>query len=290
MKGVERPLRVFEVQGEIATARGTGAVPETPFVGRGPELEVLRLLFERAVQQERANLVTIVGPPGIGKSRLSQEVVRSLGGGRVVRGRCLPYGDGLTYWPLAEILKTDAGILDSDDPATILEKALARLESPVPRGRRHRGHGGPALVDRRGGAVGPARRHRPERGGPGDRATRGSGTSGRLTADGPIVAMIEDIHWADPSMLELIGSVADARCEVPALILCMARPDLFERRPDWGGGLSNATTISLAPLSARGRDRADRSTCWTGARRRTSSRRSCVARRGTRSTPASCCG
>ncbi len=248
VKGVERPLRIFEAREAFSTARATGQVPDTPFVGRGPELEVLRLLFERAVQQERPNLVTIVGPPGIGKSRLSHEVVRSLGGGRVVRGRCLPYGDGLTYWPLAEILKADAGILDSDGPATIVDKALARLD---PRFPGDEGIGVTAVLLSSIGVEVPSD---PLAGTDPSAASRVIANAwqrylGSMTADGPIVVLIEDIHWADPSLLDVIGSVA-ARMRGPALILCMARPDLFERRADWGGGLSNATTISLAPLSA----------------------------------------
>ncbi len=133
VKGVDRPLRVFAVDGE-SSPRDSFAGHETPFVGRGAEMELLRLLFSRTVDAARPNLVTIVGPPGIGKSRLSREVARTLEreGARVVRGRCLPYGDGLTYWPLAEILKTDAGILDSDAAATALAKARERLDPRFP--------------------------------------------------------------------------------------------------------------------------------------------------------------
>jgi len=251
VKGIDRPLVVHEVVGELATTPTSGAAPEPPFVGRGPEMELLRLLFARAVRDGRPHLVTIVGPPGIGKSRLSHEAATSLSrsdGTRVVRGRCLPYGNGLTYWPLAEILKADAGILDSDPAPTILEKARDRLD---PRFVGEEGMGVTRVLlssigvevpsDPLAGAEPEAARQLIERAW--QRYLEG------LTAEGSLLALIEDIHWADPSLLDLIEGVV-ARASGPALVLCMARPDLYERRPGWGGGLSNASTITLSPLSS----------------------------------------
>ncbi|MGZ4138130.1 MAG: adenylate/guanylate cyclase domain-containing protein [Actinomycetota bacterium] len=125
VKGVDRALAAWTVDAEReATA---GPATSAPFVGRAHELDLLRLMFDRTARERRGNLATIVGPPGIGKSRLAHEVASALTerepGLRVLRGRCLPYGDGLTYWPLAEILKAEAGILDSDRPDQILRKA-----------------------------------------------------------------------------------------------------------------------------------------------------------------------
>jgi predicted ATPase len=219
-------------------------------VGRGSEIGLLRLLFERTVRERRPNLVTIVGPPGIGKSRLSREAEAALGGEgvRVVRGRCLPYGDGLTYWPLAEILKSDAGILDSDSAEIFLAKARARLD---PRFPGDEGLGVTAVLLSSIGVEVPSD---PLAGTDPGAASRVIAQAWQrylesMTAEGPVLASIEDLHWADPSLLELLETVID-RAAGPALILCTARGSLFERRPGWGGGLSNATTISLSPLSA----------------------------------------
>lgn len=249
VKGIDRPLRVWQVEGEIASPRSATPVLETLFVGRGSEVDLIRLLFERTMRERRPNLVTIVGPPGIGKSRLSHEVARTLGGGgtRVVRGRCLPYGDGLTYWPMAEILKADAGILDSDAPEAILDKARARLN---PRFSGEEGMGVSSVLLSSIGVDVPSD---PLAGTDPDAARRAIVRAWQrylesMTAESPVLALIEDVHWADPSLLDLLEGVV-GRASGPALVLCMARPDLFERRPDWGGGLSNATTLSLSPLT-----------------------------------------
>ncbi len=250
VKGIDRPLGVWRIDAEAPASRSAPSSLETPFVGREHETELLRLLFERTLRERRPNLVTIVGPPGIGKSRLSQEAARSLvgEGGRVVRGRCLPYGDGLTYWPLAEILKADAGILDSDPSEAILEKARVRLDPRFP-GEEGLGVTGVLLS-----SIGVDVASDPLAGTDADAARRVIVRAWQrylesMATEGPVIALLEDIHWADPSLLELIETVV-ARASGPALVLCMARPDLYERRPAWGGGLSNATTISLTPLSA----------------------------------------
>jgi class 3 adenylate cyclase/tetratricopeptide (TPR) repeat protein len=250
VKGIDRPLRLWQVESEISAPHAASPALEASFIGRGSEVDLLRVLFERTVRDRRPNLVTIIGPPGIGKSRLSHEVARALGGigTRVVRGRCLPYGDGLTYWPLAEILKSDAGILDSDAPDAILEKARASLNP------RFSGDEGMGLVSVLLSSIGVDVPSDPLAGTDPDAARRVIVRAWQrylesMTAEGPVLALIEDVHWADPSLLELLEAVV-ARASGPALVLCMARPDLFERRPDWGGGLSNATTLSLSPLSA----------------------------------------
>jgi class 3 adenylate cyclase/tetratricopeptide (TPR) repeat protein len=248
VKGIDRPLRVWQADAEIS-AMSAAPTLETPLVGRRSEMDLLRLLFDRTVSERRPNLVTIVGPPGIGKSRLSQEVARSLGrdGTRLVRGRCLPYGDGLTYWPFAEILKADAEILDSDPADTILAKAQSRLDPRFP------GQEGMGVTSVLLSSIGVEVAPDPLAGTSGDAARRAIARAWQryvesMSAQGPLLALIEDIQWADPSMLELLEAIV-AHTSGPVLVLCMARPDLYERRPDWGGGLSNATTISLSPLS-----------------------------------------
>ena len=250
VKGIERPLHVFEVGDEIATARERAGTLEAPFVGRGGEMDLLRLLYERTVRESRPNLVTVVGPPGIGKSRLAYELTRILGGdgARVVRGRCLPYGDGLTYWPLAEILRGDAGVLNSDPADVVLEKTRERIDPRFP-GEEAMGTTAVLLS-----SIGIEQPSDPLAGTEREAAQRLIARAWQrylesLAADAPLVALLEDVHWADPGLLELVETVA-ARATGPVLVLCIARPDLLERRPDWGGGLSDATTISLSPLSA----------------------------------------
>jgi class 3 adenylate cyclase/tetratricopeptide (TPR) repeat protein len=249
VRGVDRPLRVFQVVGRATPPRdGHGAV-EAPFVGRAGELDLLRLLFERTVRESSPNLVTVAGPPGIGKSRLTDELARALDPrARIVRGRCLPYGDGLTYWPLAEILRSDAQILDSDPADEVRRKTRERIEPRFP-GEEAMGTTAVLLS-----SIGVEQPSDPLAGTEREAAQRLiAGAWQRyleaLAADGPLVALLEDLHWADPGLLELVEAVA-ARATGPLLLLCMSRPDLFERRPDWGGGLSNATTLSLSPLSA----------------------------------------
>jgi class 3 adenylate cyclase/tetratricopeptide (TPR) repeat protein len=251
VKGVDRPLGAYEVGEELEARRSRPAGLEAPMVGRRSELDLLRLLFDRAVRERRPSLATIVGPPGIGKSRLSHEIAETLtaDGARVVRGRCLPYGDGLTYWPLAEILKTAAGISDSDPAETIEGKARAALEPRLGDGEDAMGVAAILLS-----SIGVVVANDPLAGVEPSAAARVIARAWQryletLTADGPIVALIEDIHWADPRLLDLIETVL-GRATCAALVLCMARPELFQRRPDWGGGLGNATTITLSPLSA----------------------------------------
>jgi class 3 adenylate cyclase/tetratricopeptide (TPR) repeat protein len=248
VRGIDRPLRVWRVEGERASPAPT---PGAPFVGRDEEMERLRDEFDRAVREGRPRLVTIVGAPGIGKSRLSHEAVRTLTHERlrVLRGRCLSYGDGLTYWPLAEILKADAGILDSDEPRVILEKARARLD---PRFSGEQGLGTTGVLLSSIGVELPS----DPLAGTDPEAVQGVIARAwqryleTMTSEGPVLALIEDIHWADPSLLDLIETVL-GRAAGPALVLCMARPDLYERRPGWAEGLPNATTIRLSPLSER---------------------------------------
>ncbi|MFN8233690.1 MAG: adenylate/guanylate cyclase domain-containing protein [Actinomycetota bacterium] len=251
VKGVDRPLGAYEVDEELQARRSRPAELAAPMVGRRAELDLLRLLFDRAVREGRPSLATIVGPPGIGKSRLSHEIASALeaDGARVVRGRCLPYGDGLTYWPLAEILKADAGISDSDPASTIEGKARAVLEPRLGDGEDAMGVAAVLLS-----SIGVMVESDPLAGVEPTAAERVIARAWQrymesLTADAPVVALIEDIHWADPRLLDLIEAVL-SRASGAALVLCTARPELHGRHPDWGGGLANATAITLSPLSA----------------------------------------
>ncbi len=249
LKGFEHPMPAWEVVPDARPSsepRGLGS----SMVGRDEELDLLKLLFARTKKQSRPNLVTVLGPPGIGKSRLAAEFMGSLEPlvARVVRGRCLPYDGGLGYWPLAEILKADAGILDSDPPNTIVAKARASLDPRFAHTQEGLGTTQVLLS-----SIGIASGSDPLAGVEPSAARRVLGGVWRryfesLGAERPVVAVIEDIHWADDALLELVESLAD-RVAAPLFPLCMARPDLWQHRPSWGARLPNANTIELSPLS-----------------------------------------
>ena len=213
----------------------------TPLVGRELETPLLIGTFERSAQQRSCQLVTVVGEPGVGKSRLCRELFQHIeelpGLVRWRQGRCLPYGDGIAFWALGEIVKAECGILESDS----LDAVRAKLERAVPEDAQDR----PWLLARLGPLVGlsgePA-------------AQEESFTAWRrfcegLAADEPTVLVFEDLHWADPALLAFLEHLADWAEGVPLLVLCTARPELHEQHAGWAGGLRNATTINLAPLS-----------------------------------------
>ena len=213
--------------------RGLGGVHRI-FVGRETELELLRATYRRAAAQAEPHLVTIVGEPGVGKTRLVRELWESLADEESIplrrTGRCLPYGDGITYWPLGELLKEHLGLRDSDRPDEVQRKLEGReilglalgldvARELHPLDARERLHEAVvAFID-------------------------------ELASVRPAVVLIEDIHWAEDDLLDLLERiVADVRASV--VLLATARPELQDRRPGWGAGRRNATVIWLAPLPA----------------------------------------
>jgi hypothetical protein len=260
LKGKAQPVNAFVVVEELEQASGRG-VPglHAPIVGRDSELELLRSIYRRAVAEGRPNLVTVYGDAGVGKSRLTQEFLVWLEGidpaPRTMRGRCLPYGDGITYWPLAEILKSTASVLDTDPPNLALEK-IAKVSDDVltddvtaDRARTT------AALAYTVGVEDPAFRF-------GDMDPRDVRVEihaawrsffSALGAATPTIAIIEDIHWADAALLDLLDELAEG-VTGSVLFLCPARPELTSRRPGWGGGRRNFSSISLDPL---GRDEAE---------------------------------
>jgi class 3 adenylate cyclase/tetratricopeptide (TPR) repeat protein len=216
----------------------------TPFVGRELEKPLLIGIFERAAQQRSVQLVTVVGEPGVGKTRLIAELAEYVDAKpeltRWRQGRCLPYGEGITFWALGEILKAEAGILESDSAelaATKLERAVAPEEAE----RRW-------LLERLAPLVGieaasPAERQ--------ELFTAWRRFLEGLAAAGATVLVFEDLHWADEALLDFLEHLVEWSQGVPLLVLCAARPELYERRPGWGAGLRNAHTINLSPLSDR---------------------------------------
>ena len=213
-----------------APVRGLSA----PLVGRESELELLENTFTRTVRDRRAGLFTIYGDPGVGKSRLAREFVAGLEGATVLSGRCLPYGEGVTYWPLAEMVKASAGISDDDPLDEAREKLRACCEDE-------------AVADLLGLAVGVLEAVE------GERAQQEITWAARAWAEQlaeaqPLVLLFEDVHWGEEPLLELIEHLAAWVREMPLLLLCIARTELLEIRPTWGGGRVRSTAIELEPL------------------------------------------
>ena len=248
VKGVGRPVTSWEVLGD----GGPGPEPSDlrpAFVGRDGELALMRAWFDRMARARVPTLVTLVGPPGIGKSRLAQEFVATIPTARVIRGRCLPYGDGVAYWPMAEILKADAGILDSDPPEMISAKATRRLNPRFLGAAEAIGTTQVVLS-----SIGIGLDLDPLAGLEPVAARRAIASAWRryfesISVEGPLIALIEDIHWAEASLLDLLESLA-ASVAGPLLFVCTARPEIREHRPNWGAGLPDASTVALSPLSS----------------------------------------
>ena len=219
-----------------------------PFIGREQEIAVLDAVASRVAREDVAQLVTLFGQAGVGKSRLLAELLGRLPGARVLRGRCLPYGEGITYWSLAEAAKTEAGILDTDPVDAALEKLRTAVASVVDDAHSEVFE---AIAWTIGFAVpgSPIVTADPEyvRQSLADAWQRYVGELGRRQLT---VLVVEDVHWASAALLDLVEHLAEVLSETRVLIVCTARPEFLDLRPTWGAGKQNATTLALAPLSA----------------------------------------
>jgi class 3 adenylate cyclase/tetratricopeptide (TPR) repeat protein len=219
-----------------------------PLVGRNEELAVLSAVAGRVERERAPQLVTLFGPAGVGKSRLLEELVERLPGARLVKGRCLPYGEGITFWPLAEAAKAHAGILDTDPADVALSKLRAAIESVVPEEQAERvleaaawtiGFSLPGVS---GVGTDPHQVVRRLQEG----WTRYVAALGREQLT---VVAVEDVHWASSALLDLVEQLAENLADTQVLLVCTARLELLEVRPTWGAGKQNVTALSLAPLS-----------------------------------------
>jgi predicted ATPase/class 3 adenylate cyclase len=247
VKGKDGPIPIWRAR--AARSRfGVDVEPgtSTPLIGRSGELSLLQGLFERVLRDQTPHLVTLSGEPGVGKSRLTREFrtfiddLPDLISWR--QGRCLPYGEGITFWALSEIVKSHAGILENDGPDEAAAKLTVAVEIVEDDREREwiRTRLGPLIGI--GDETAVAERE--------ESFAAWRGFLEAIAASGPFVLVIEDLHWADPSMLEFVEHLADWASGVPLFILCTARPELYEREPSWGGGKRNHTAVSLSPLSA----------------------------------------
>jgi DNA-binding SARP family transcriptional activator len=192
----------FRVVALLPGADGRTLRLDAPLVGRGRQLETVSRAFSGAAEGRACHLFTVLGAAGVGKSRLARELVDSLGArASVLHGRCLPYGDGITYWPLLEALPADVA---------------ADLDPTAPRDR---------LFPRARSALETMARER------------------------PLLLVLDDLQWAEQAFLDLVEDVASTSREAPLMILCLARPELLENRPGWGGGTPNSSSLLLESLS-----------------------------------------
>ena len=233
IRGRAEPVWAWRV---ICLAGGPArpGVRQAPLVGREAELELLENTYSRAVRDRRAHLFTIYADPGVGKSRLANEFVGGLEGATVLFGRALPYGEGVTYSALSDMVKTAAGIAD-DDP---LDDALEKLRDCCP---------DEAVADLLALASGVLEAVKGERNQQ-EIAWAAREWAEKLAEPQPLVLVFEDIHWAEDALLELIEHMSTWVKNVPILLLCLARPELLDLRPGWSGGRVRATAIELEPL------------------------------------------
>jgi class 3 adenylate cyclase/tetratricopeptide (TPR) repeat protein len=239
LKGKAEPVpahRLVEVLSEIGQVR---RALTSAMVGRDRELEDLTRAFARAAEDRSCLLFTILGAAGEGKTRLVEEFLSTVdGSGSVVRGRCLPYGEGITYWPVAEAVREALGVQAFDPP----ERVTLRLDEALAGDEHSR-----AIAGRLGEILGF---------GEGLAAAEETPWAIRrfleiLAAQRPLVAVWEDIHWAEPAFLDCVNHVVDWSRDAPILMLCTARPEFLDRRSDWGGGKLNASTLLLRPLDPK---------------------------------------
>lgn len=244
VKNKAEPLRIWRVVRSLGEAEVS--VPQGAFVGRERELAFLEHTYDRALLQGDLRLVSIVGEPGIGKSRLVDELKARLaarpGQPTWLRGRCLPYGEGITFQPLRDIVRQHVAISDADAPDEVIQRLTSTLEGlgTEPAEREW-------LLARIGPLVGV---------GPGDGVEsvareEAFGAWSRfleLVASRPLVLVFDDLAWADPALLDFLQHATDRLTGSPVLLLALTRPELYEQRPDWGSR-AEAETLTLARLS-----------------------------------------
>jgi predicted ATPase len=236
-KGKAVPIEVWLALSAAAPV-GERTLSEAPLVGRERDLDLLARLWQQVCDERRPHLVTVIGPAGIGKSRLAEEFARFVAsqGGRPFRGRSAPYGESSAYGAFAQHVKQAAGIFDNDEAAVALDKLERSAASSGD---------GADLTQGLALLLGFQTEKALDRETLFFAARRFAESVAR---DRPTMLLFEDIHWADASLLDLIEVLSARTQDVPLLFVALARPELFTARPAWGGGLVSATALSLEPL------------------------------------------
>jgi class 3 adenylate cyclase/tetratricopeptide (TPR) repeat protein len=246
VKGKAEPVAIWRV----TRTRGSFGVDvekraAAPFVGREHELALMKDTYLRALREPSLQVLTVMGEPGVGKTRLIAEFQAFVDDQPEIvlwrQGRCLPYGEGISFWALGEIVKAHAGILESDSPDEARAKLAAVVEAAV-EDVSDRDWVEARLAPLIGAQAGAGATEREE-----------SFTAWRrfleaIAAQGPLVLVVEDLHWADSALVEFLEHLVDWSTGIPLVLVTAARPELFERHAGWGGK-RNSATISLAPLT-----------------------------------------
>ena len=229
LKGKSEPVGAYRLLSLEEDLPGRARHLDSPMVGRERELAALEQAYQRAVGEGACHLFTVLGAAGVGKSRLVAEFLAGVGDeATVMRGRCLPYGEGITYWPLAEALRGRygddplagiAGSLEGDEAALIAERIAGALSL--------------------GGSPGP----------PDETAWAVRRLFEAEAKARPLVVLFDDLQWAETTFLDLVEHLADWSRDAPILLICLARPEFLDERPGWGGGKFNATSALLERLS-----------------------------------------
>ncbi len=226
LKGKSLPVAAYRLLHIGVDALATSPRVETPMVGRATPLRMLRDAFANVIDGQSCSLFTVLGAAGVGKSRLTAEFLGSIDA-TVLRGRCLSYGEGITYWPVITIVKQ---LLEGTEasPGADLMSRDANVAAAIR-----------TLIGEQAAATS---------------STEIAWAVRKLleyaAASGPLVVVFDDVHWGEPTLFDLIEHIADMSRGAPILVLCLGRPELLDRRPGWGGGKLNATTVLLEPLNA----------------------------------------
>ncbi len=225
LKGKAEPLDAYRLLSVRATTGGVARRVGAPMVGRSRQLKMLRDAFDNVASERSCHLFTVLGSAGVGKTRLVSEFLRTLDDVAVVHGRCLSYGEGITYWPVVEVVKQAGGpgLLSDGTARHALEVMLGEADLASA-----------ATADQIAWAFRKLLEVK--------------------AVEEPLICLFDDIQWGESVFLELVEHVADLSRGAPILLLCMARPELLDSRPNWGGGKLNATSVLLEPLSEQETD------------------------------------
>ncbi|HEV8459711.1 MAG TPA: adenylate/guanylate cyclase domain-containing protein [Gaiellaceae bacterium] len=242
VKGKSEPLALWQpLQARARLGADVIRTHTTPLVGRELEKSLLIGTYDRCAQQRACQMVTLVGEPGVGKSRLSAELLAHIEDAtelvRWRQGRCLPYGEGIAFWALGEIVKAECGVLESDSPA----EAEAKLDRALPEDDPDRAWLKARLAPLLGVSAEPASQE--------ESFTAWRRFLESLAADRPTVLVFEDLHWADDALLSFLEHLADWSQGVPLFLLSTTRPELYEQHPTFGANARNAQRINLGPLT-----------------------------------------
>jgi class 3 adenylate cyclase/tetratricopeptide (TPR) repeat protein len=261
LKGKPRPVRIWRARRMIDTnpvplARARSLEqPRAPLIGRGMEMGVIETAYLRAIQQRRPRIVTILGAPGVGKTRLAREFIANAANDTFAAqaqiGRCALYGEGIAFWPLAEILRDFCAITPTTPPdearaliagrVAALMQTAGRRDDPAAVARYLSYTVGLETIERQGKLAADTRTLQHEI----TRAWRAFWETSAAAA--PLIVMIDDIHWADDALLDLIEAVGTRASGAPILFICTARPELLQRRPTWGNKQTSVSVV-LEPL------------------------------------------